>query len=283
MGDNGHSPTMCLRRLGHEMRRLREAAGKSIHETSAELEWSTSKISRLENGLTKRPDVQNIRVLCAAYGVTDEQVIERLVTLAREARRPGWWTKYPDVFRSSFVGLEAEASAITTFELALIPGLLQTADYMRAIMRGARIEDPAEIERRIEARLERQRILTRANPPRYWAIIDEAALIRPLGDREAHRRQLRRLAETGPMEHVTVQVLPLSAGPHPGLSGSFVILDFPEECDRSVVYQETATASHLLEEQEDIDRYTALFRQLCDSALPAEDSIAYLSALADRL
>ncbi len=227
--------------------------------------------------------MQNIRVLCAAYGVTDERVIERLVTLAREARRPGWWTKYPDVFRSSFVGLEAEASAITTFELALIPGLLQTADYMRAIMRGARIEDPAEIERRIEARLERQRILTRANPPRYWAIIDEAALIRSLGDREAHRRQLRRLVDTGPMEHVTVQVLPLSAGPHPGLSGSFVILDFPEECDRSVVYQETATASHLLEEQEDIDRYTALFRQLCDSALPAEDSIAYLSALADRL
>lgn len=283
MADAHQSPTVRLRRLGHEMRRLREAAGKSIHETSAELEWSTSKISRLENGLTKRPDVQNIRVLCAAYGVEDPDLIENLVKLARDARQRGWWTKYQDVFTGTFVGLEAEASSITTFELALIPGLLQTPEYMREVAHAFLVRDPEEVERRVEARLERQRLLTRTNPPNYWAIIDETALARPFTSPEVHKRQLRKLLETGPLEHVKIQVLPTSAGLHPGLAGSFVILDFPESSDRSVVFQETATDSLYLEDQHQIDRYTLILKHLCASALSVDASLAWVSDMIDRL
>jgi transcriptional regulator with XRE-family HTH domain len=283
MADAHQSPTVRLRRLGHEMRRLREAAGKSIHETSAELEWSTSKISRLENGLTKRPDVQNIRVLCAAYGVEDPDLIENLVKLARDARQRGWWTRYQDIFRSTYVGLEAEASAISTFELALIPGLLQTDDYMREIMRACMVRDPEEMERRIEARLERQALLTRPNPPRLWAIIDESAIRRPVGSLDVHKRQLRKLVETESMENVKVQILPFSAGAHIGMGGSFVILDFPEAGDRSVVYQETATDCLYLEEQDNIDHYQLMFKHLGASALSIDDSIAYVSGLIDEL
>jgi Predicted transcriptional regulators len=283
MGDNGQSPTVRLRRLGHEMRRLREAAGKSIHETSAELEWSTSKISRLENGLTKRPDVQNIRILCAAYGVTDPEKVENLVKLARDARRRAWWTKYQDVFTGNYVGLEAEASSISTFELALIPGLLQTADYMREVVRAFLVTDPQEIERRIEARLRRQALLSRANPPEYRAVIDESALLRRMGAPEVHRGQLRKLLEMGQLPHVTIQVLPFSAGLNSGLGGSFVILDFPESGDRSVVYQETATDSLYLEEQHQIDRYGLIFQQICASALSADASRRYVSELLDKL
>lgn len=283
MADAHQSPTVRLRRLGHEMRRLREAAGKSIHETSAELEWSTSKISRLENGLTKRPDVQNIRVLCAAYGVEDADLIENLVKLARDARQRGWWTKYQDVFTGTFVGLEAEASSITTFELALIPGLLQTPEYMREVAHAFLVRDPEEVERRVEARLERQRLLTRTNPPNYWAIIDETALARPFTSPEVHKRQLRKLLETGPLEHVKIQVLPTSAGLHPGLAGSFVILDFPESSDRSVVFQETATDSLYLEDQHQIDRYTLILKHLCASALSVDASLAWVSDMIDRL
>ncbi|MEV5413229.1 helix-turn-helix transcriptional regulator [Thermopolyspora sp. NPDC052614] len=283
MASGNQSPTVRLRRLGHEMRRLREAAGKSIHETSAELEWSTSKISRLENGLTKRPDVQNIRVLCAAYGVTDSELIEDLVKLARDARQRGWWTKYQDIFRSTYVGLEAEASAISTFELALIPGLLQTTDYMREVMRACMVRDPVEVERRVEARLERQALLTQPDPPRLRAIIDESALLRPVGSPDVHKRQLRKLMETESLEHVKMQILPFSAGAHAGMTGSFVILAFPEAADRSVVYQETATDSLFLEQQDQINRYELLFEHLCASALSVDASIAYVSAIIDRL
>jgi len=283
MGDNGQSPTVRLRRLGHEMRRLREAAGKSIHETSAELEWSTSKISRLENGLTKRPDVQNIRILCAAYGVTDPDKVESLVKLARDARRRAWWAKYQDVLTGTYVGLEAEASAITTFELAVIPGLLQTPEYMRELIQAFLISDPQEIERRIEARLRRQALLDRSNPPKYWAIIDESALLRPVGTPEVHKGQLRKLLETGQRPHVTIQILPFSAGLNAALGGSFVILDFPDSGDGSVVYQETVTDSLYLEEQNKIARYNLIFQQICASALSVDASRAYVSRLIDRL
>lgn len=283
MGDNGQSPTVRLRRLGHEMRRLREAAGKSIHETSAELEWSTSKISRLENGLTKRPDVQNIRILCATYGVTDPDKVESLVKLARDARRRAWWTKYQDVLTGTYVGLEAEASSITTFELALIPGLLQTPEYMRELIQAFLIRDPKEIERRIEARLRRQALLGRSSPPKYWAIIDESALLRPVGTPEVHKGQLRKLLETSQLPHVTIQILPFSAGLNAALGGSFVILDFPDSSDGSVVYQETATDSLYLEEQNKIERYHLIFQQICASALSVDASRAYVSRLIDRL
>ncbi|MFI0417235.1 helix-turn-helix domain-containing protein [Spongiactinospora sp. 9N601] len=283
MSDGDRSPTLRLRRLGREMRRLRDAAGMTIQQAADELEWSTSKISRLENGLTRRPDVHVIRVLCAAYRVEDEQVVNGLVTLAREARHPAWWTVYRDVFRGPYVGLEAEAAAISSYQLGLIPGLLQTPDYARAITRAASVRDPAEVERRVAARMERQRILEKDDPTRLWAVIDEAALLRTVHLPQVHERQLRRLIDTSPLSHVKLQVLPMSAGPHAGLAGQFVILDFPDPTDRSIVYLETPADGLYLEETGELDRFRLMFRHLSDSALSADASIAYLSDLVDRL
>ncbi len=283
MADYGRGPTVRLRRLGRELRNLREAATKTIQEAADELEWSSAKISRMENGLTKRPDLHQIRAMCQAYGVTDERLVEALVGLARDARKLGWWTAYNDVFTGSYVGLEAEAVAISTFELALIPGLLQTPDYTTHITRAALIRDAREVERRVKARQERQEILKRQDPPRLWAVIDEAALLRPVGSREVREGQLRKLISTESLENVKIQILPMSAGAHTGLVGQFVILDFAEPTDRSVVYLETATDGLYLEEHEQLARYRMMFQHLCASALSVDASIAYLSALIDKL
>ncbi|GII88774.1 transcriptional regulator [Sphaerisporangium siamense] len=278
-----YSPTVRLRRLGHELRRLREESGQTVHDAAAALECSSSKISRLENGLTKRPDVHHVRRLCEIYGVTSRSLIDALVELAREAKKRGWWAAYSDVLTGSYVGLEAEASSIRNFELALIPGLLQTPEYAAEIIRAGGVRDPREVERRVAARMERQQLLLRDSPPQLWAVIDEAALFRPVGSRKVREAQLRKLVDTSPLHHVKLQILPFSAGPHAGLSGQFVILDFPSAVDRSVVYVETPTDGLYLEEDEQLKRYTLMFQYLCASALSVEASIAYLSNLIDKL
>ncbi|MCG5216111.1 helix-turn-helix domain-containing protein [Streptosporangium sp. KLBMP 9127] len=256
----------------------------TIHETATQLEWSTAKISRLENGLTKRPDVHHVRALCATYSVQEGALIDGLVSLAREARQRGWWTKYEDVFTGTYVGLEAEASAISTYELGLIPGLLQTADYATEIIQATATRRQAhEIERRVAARMERQKILDRDDPPQLWAVIDEAALLRQMKAPGVHEQQLRRLIDTSPTDHIKIQILPLTAGPHAGMAGPFLILDFPDVTDRSVVYLETATDSLYLEETDQLARYRLLFKHVCASALSVDASIAYLSNLIDRL
>ncbi|MEU9884351.1 helix-turn-helix transcriptional regulator [Sphaerisporangium sp. NPDC051011] len=283
MTDSDHSPTVRLRRLGHELRRLREESRKTVHDAAAALECSPSKISRLENGLTKRPDVHHVRKLCEVYGVTNEPFIEALVELAREAKKRGWWAAYSDVLTGAYVGLEAEASSIRNYELALIPGLLQTPEYAAEIIRAAGVREPREIERRVAARMERQQLLVRRDPPQFWAVIDEAALMRPVGSREVREAQLRKLMNTSPLQHVKLQVLPYSAGPHAGLSGQFVILDFPNPIDRSVVYVETPTDGLYLEEVEQLRTYTLLFQHVCATALSVDASIAYLSNLIDKL
>ena len=283
MTDSDPSPTVRLRRLGQELRRLRENAKKTVQDAAAALECSQSKISRLENGLTKRPDVHHVRKLCEVYGVRNDTFVEALVDLAREARKRGWWAAYSDVLTGDYVGLEAAASTIRNFELAVIPGLLQTPEYAAEIIRTAGVREPREIERRVAARVERQRLLLRDNPPQLWAVIDEAALHRPIGSRDIREAQLRKLMDTSPLQHVKLQVLPFKAGPHAGLSGQFVILDFPHATDRSVVYIETPTDGLYLEEEDQLKRYSLLFQHVCASALSVDASIAYLSNLIDKL
>ncbi|MEU6742278.1 DUF5753 domain-containing protein [Streptosporangium sandarakinum] len=203
--------------------------------------------------------------------------------LARGARERGWWEQYKGVFTGSYAGLEAEASPINTFEPLVISGLLQTFAYTVALTRASLVRDPAEIDKRVEARMRRQEILRRPNPPRYWAVIDEAALLRPVGDAEVMRGRLRKLIDTHPLEHVTVQVMPMSAGPHIGLWGQFVILGFPDATDRDIVYVETPTDGPYLEEPEHLERHTLMMQRLVAGALGADASIAYLSDLLDRL
>jgi len=278
------SPTVRGRRLRYELRRLREQAGLTRDEVARRLEWSGSKISRIETGQS-RAQTGDVRDLLDIYGVTDDEA-EALVQLAREARRRGWWTAYNDVFTGTYVGLEAEASAMRTYEPQIIPGLLETEDYTRALIRAGLVRaDPAEIERRVEARLARQEILRRPDALAIWAVLDEPAIRRPVGGPAVMSAQLQHLIEVTatPNSKITLQILPLAVGSHPGLSGPFVILDFPSAEDPSVVYLETATDGLYLEETAEIERYTLMFDHLRASALSSSESASLIARAAQEM
>jgi transcriptional regulator with XRE-family HTH domain len=278
----GNSPTVRRRRLASELRRLREAAGLTIDEVGDKLECSASKISRIETGhvgVTPR----DVRDMLELYPI-DPDAREALVQLAREARKKGWWHAYNEVFTGSFVGLEADASSLHAYQALLVPGLLQTEDYTRCVHKAIRPDQPDdEIERRVAARLARQKLLTDPQPPEYWAIIDEAVLHRTVGGPQIMRAQLNRLTETAQLPHVTLQVLPFGVGAHAGMEGPFLILGFPEQADPDVVYVENTTTGSYLEEPSDVYRYTLMFDHLRASALNTSETLRVVKEAADRL
>jgi transcriptional regulator with XRE-family HTH domain len=280
------SPTARGRRLRHELRRLREEAGLTHSEVARRLEWSPSKVSRIETGQS-RVQTGDVRDLLEVYGITDEMTCEALVQLAREARRRGWWTRYSDVLGSgTYVGLEAEAAALHTYESMFIPGLLQTEDYARAVIRAGQARpDPETLERRVMARMARQEILTRPDPPEIWAVLDDPVVSRPVGGADVMREQLQHLIDmsTRPNTPLTLQVLPLSVGAHPGMNGPFVLLQFTSPTDPPMVYLETATDGLYLEETPDIERYTLRFNHLVARALGPDESRNMISDLAERM
>ncbi len=281
--DPRRSPTVRRRRLGIELRKLRDAAGMTATEVTKHFEWSPGKVTRLEKAQATKPMVADTRLLLELYGVAkDDRRYEELITLTREARQRGWWNSYKDVLDDPYVEFEASAEKIHSYELSLIPGLLQTPAYAAALYRGWLVRDPTEIDQLVQLRMERQAILTHDDPPYFWAVIDETALLRPFGTPDDRREQLQRLIDTEPLDHVTVQVLPLDAGPHPGMAGPFSILDFPED-DPSLVYVEAEPNSLYLEERAEIHRYSVVFQNLSAMALSPDTSIAYLTKLADRL
>jgi hypothetical protein len=205
--------------------------------------------------------------------------------LAREARRRGWWHSYADVLPEGFevyVDLEAEASSIRTFQAQLVPGLLQTEQYAREVLSAWWVTvEPEEIDRRLAVRLKRQELNTRRERPlQYWAILDEAVLRRPVGGPAVMRDQLNRLAESSAQTNVTLQILPNAVGAHIAMLGAFVLLSFPEATDPDVVYLDTDTSSFYLERPEEIDRYTLVFDHLRATALPVQESVTLINALA---
>jgi transcriptional regulator with XRE-family HTH domain len=278
----GNSPTVRRRRLASELRRLREAAQLTIDEVGEKLECSASKISRIETGhvgVTPR----DVRDMLELYAIDDDQR-EALVQLAREARKKGWWHAYNEVFTGSFVGLESDASALHTHQALLVPGLLQTEDYMRAVIRAIRPDQgEEEVERRVTARVTRQKLLTDTQPPEYWAILDEAVLHRIVGGPAIMRAQLLRLIELTDLPHVTLQVVPFAAGAHAGMENPFLILGFPEPADPDVVYVENTTTGSYLEEPSDVYRYTLMFDHLRASALNPADTLRMVKQAADGL
>jgi transcriptional regulator with XRE-family HTH domain len=278
----GPSPTVRRRRLAAELRRLRESAELTIDEVGEKLECSASKISRIETGhvgVTPR----DVRDMLEVYGIEDDGR-EALVQLAREARKKGWWHAYNEVFTGSFVGLETDASSLHTHQALLVPGLLQTEGYTRAVIRAIRPDvTESDMERRVAARVVRQRLLTDAHPPEYWAVIDEAALRRKVGGPEIMRAQLERLVELAALPHVTLQVVPFSAGAHAGMEAPFLILGFPEQADPDVVYVENTTSGVYLEQPSDVHRYTLMFDHLRAAALKPDDTVAMVEQAADRL
>lgn len=279
MADSRHSPTVRRRRLARELRKLREQAGLTADQVTRKLEWAEGKVNRLERALAVRPRVFDIRALLELYGVTDEQEREALITLTREARQRGWWAAYGGVLDDNYVEFEAEATHIHTWQPLVIPGLLQTPGYARAIQRGWLMkDDEEEVEWLVRLRMERQKILTSDDPPKLWAVIDENAVVRSFGSAEAKAEQLQRLIETERLEHVVVQIMPMRVEPHPGLSGAFVILDY--EDDPSLVYREIRPSSLYQEESAQIEERRTVFRYLSATALGPNESIAYLKRLA---
>jgi len=269
------NPTLRARRLALELLRRREAAGLTREEAARQLEWSTSTIFRIETGRS-RPQPGNVRVLLELYGVTGPER-DGLIRLAREARQPGWWHSFRDVLPNPYevyIGLEAGAASIRNFEPNVVPGLLQTEEYARQTLRNGPGElDREDVERLVQVRMERQRILAREGRPRLWAVVDEAVIRRVVGGPEVMREQLRHLIECAEQGKTTLQVVPFGAGAHAGTTGPFVILDFPEATDPAVVYVETLAGDIYLEEPLDVDRYTLAFARLLAAALHPDDSV----------
>lgn len=280
-----HSPTLRARRLALELTRRREAAGLSREEVTRRLEWANSTLFRIETGRT-RPQPRSVRELLDLYGVTDAEK-EGLIQLARDARQPGWWHSFRDVLTNPyevFIGLEAEAAVIRTFEPLMVPGLLQTADYARAMIRGGPQElDSDEIERRVQVRMARQEILTRPDRPRLWAVLDEAVLRRVVGSDAIMRKQLAYLVEMAEQGRTTIQVVPFSAGAHAGTTGPFVILGFTEPTDPDVVYLETIPEGVYLEDANDVGRFMLAFDRLLAAALHPDDSVSLIQRVADAV
>jgi transcriptional regulator with XRE-family HTH domain len=269
-------PTMRRRLLGAELRRLRDERGLTAEDTASRMGWHPSKMTRLETGRSGLR-AHEVTSLLDLYGVSDAEERGTLEDLAREGKRRVWWQPYSDVLNRHYTNLlsyEAEASAIRNHELSLIPGLLQTPDYARAITRALYWDDaPDEVNALVEVRLQRQnQALSREKPVELWAIIDESAIRRSVGSPETMARQLRALAEASDRPNVTVQVVPFTANANAGLLGSFAILEFPIRSDLGVVYVEGQGSTVYLEREEDRARYNHLFNLLRAAALDVEPS-----------
>ncbi len=261
----GGGPTVRRMLVGAQLRRLRTEQGISREQAGEAIRASEWKIHRLENGQVGFKD-RDVADLLALYGVTDPGDVEVLLTMAREANAPGWWQQYGDVlpqwFRA-FVDLESVATRIRTYEGQLVPGLLQTEDYMRAVIR-AQLPEPAEdTERRVEVRQTRQTLLTRPNPPQLWAVVDEAALRRPVGGRKVMCAQVERLLEATELPNLILQVLPLGAGAHPALVSAFSLLRFADEDLPDVAYIEHLTSALYLNKREEVDQYMHAMETIC--------------------
>jgi transcriptional regulator with XRE-family HTH domain len=265
--------------VGAQLRRLRTEAGVSREEAGEAIRASEWKILRLENGKVgfKQRDMVDLLQL---YGVTDPDEGAELLKLAREANAPGWWQQYGDLlpqwFRA-YVDLESAATLIRTYEGQLVPGLLQTEDYMRAVIGGAQLdESPEEAERRVALRILRQTVLIREQPPRLWAVIDEAALQRPVGSPEVMRGQLERLIDATKLANVTLQLLPLGAGAHPGMVGAFSILRFADQELPDVVYVEHLTNALYLDRHDDVNQYLHVIDSISMRAAPPDKTVDLL-------
>jgi hypothetical protein len=275
-------PTVRRRIVGAQLRRLREVAGVSRREAGPSIGVGESKLGRIEAGRVGLEE-NDVKQLLELYGIHDEHERDALLTLAREANRPGWLQAYtgamPAWFRP-YVDLEEAAQVIRTYEVQFIPGLLQTEEYARAVIGQGMSDIPEkEVARRVELRLRRQQILTAPNPTRLWAVIDEAALWRPIGGSDVTRAQLRALLGAARLQHITVQVMPFRVGGHAGEAGAFTILRFPEPELHDIAYLEQLTGAMYLERDDDMDHYGAAMERLCVQSASPEESMDLISKI----
>jgi hypothetical protein len=251
--------------LGAQLRRLREGVSISREDAGYHIRASGSKISRMELGRVSFKE-RDVADLLEFYGVTDTAERDSLIQLTREANATPWWQKYQDVvpdWFGVFVGLEEAAQLIRLYEVQFVPGLLQTEEYARAVvMQGAPDIEPDEVERRVAVRMGRQKLLTRSNPPRVWAVVDEAALRRPMGGRDVLAAQIERLLDAVGEPNITLQVMPFRYGGHGAEGGAFTIMRFPEADLPDMVYMEYLTGALYLDKPDEVERYAAVMERL---------------------
>ena len=276
---HGRSPTVLRMILARQLQALREKAGLSYEQAAEAIyssEWTVRRMERAEGGFKPL----TVKSLLIAYGITDIREIDAFLALAKDASKPGWWHSYEDILPAWFrtaVGLEEAATLIRAYEPQVIPGLLQTESYIRAITAAsfpAATSDYAE--RTVALRLARQQLLHRPDPPGYWVVLDETVLRRPIGGRHVMRDQLTHLIQSAEQPEVTIQVIPFAAGWHPALYGMFWIFRFPGDELPDIVYSEALTGAYYLNKPDETARYTQALDTMCAQAASPEQTITIL-------
>lgn len=284
MAPKRHTPTVRLRRLAAELRRLRNAADLSREDASEQTGINNATLYRIETAKA-RPQMRTLTTLLNLYYV-DAAQREYLTILCRDAGKQGWLRPYhsdlPEEY-TAYISFEAEAQGVRNYESLFIPGLLQTEDYARGVIRGVLpMASEQEVDDRVQARIERQAVLTKESPLKLWAILDEAALRRVVGGAEVMHGQLMHLADTVKMPNVTFQVITFDAGAHPGMPGSFVLMDFVDPMDTDLIYIDSMAGDLFLEADADVRRYASIFDNLRAVALSPDASARFLAELTSR-
>lgn len=281
--DRASSPTVRRRELAARLRELRLTAELTIEDVAARLMVSPTKLSRLETA-ARPASLRDVKDLSDVYEVSPDER-ERLMTLARDSRRRSWWQQYdlPDTL-ATYVGLEAAAVSIHQYETSLVPPLLQTEEYAHAVTSGTTLDIAADqVDQRVQARLTRQGLLSSVPPPELWAVVDEGALHRLVGGPATMRSQLAALADRSRLPNVTVQVIPLEAGAHPGMDSAFTVLHLQEATVSDVVYVEGLIGRFYLQNPGDLARYRRAFDQLRAIAMSPRDTRERIAAIAATL
>lgn len=266
--------TLRMRRLAVELRRLRESAGLSREDVTEKTRINGSTLYRIETAQA-RPQVRTLHTLCDLYKVSEDQR-EELLALTKDSGKQGWLETYPSelpTVYTNYILFESEARTIRNYESLFVPGLLQTEDYARAVIRGTLpLATSEQVEDRVRARLQRQELLHRPEPLRLRAVMDEAALSRTVGGPRVMREQLLHLSTMAKMPHVEVQVIGFESGAHPGMPGSFVLMEFADPADPAVVYSDSMAGDLFLEGDVEVDRYSLILEQLVGMALSPDQT-----------
>ena len=286
-GDNP-SPVVQRRRLRTELRKARQDAGQTQEQVADAMDWSLSKMIRIEAG-TVGISTTDLKALLDHYELDDPDLRSQLVVLARAARERSWWSVYRDVAPPGLlqlIGYEAASYIIRNFETLLIPGLLQTEDYARAVIPSLEGGTTAErLDTLVELRMRRQEQVDRDDPPLMFFILDEAAVRRLVGSRDIMRRQIHYLSEMAAKPNVTIEIVPFTTGTHPGLRGPFVIIEFPEPGDEDVLFLEARgdLIRGGISEEGEVSAHREVFEELRRLSLGPDGSITYLRKLADEM
>jgi transcriptional regulator with XRE-family HTH domain len=282
-----HGPTVGRRRLRFALRRAREAADLTQEQVATAMDWSLSKLIRIEAGQVSI-STNDLKALITLYRLDDPKETSGLLELARVSRQRPWWSGYKDILSpqfSAYIGLEAEASLIRYFHTLLAPGLLQTAAYMQAIVKATAPSDPSsdELDAIVQLRLTRQsEVLGRSDAPEILAVLDEAVVRRQVGSPQTMRDQLLHLVECAERPNLTIKILPFSVGAYPVMSGPFVILEFPTEEDSPAILLENNFSGDVLKGPDDVELYKRAFDKIWDLALSARESLQLLHKVADE-